>query len=89
MRFGAFRRVDVEGDADDQHRPARQVPFDGAAAILHPAVFAGCRLEAVFEFHRIAHALRVFAQLPVDVLAVVGMQVAEPGFGAASHCARE
>ena len=36
-------------------------------------------LEAVFEFHRVAQALRVFAQLAVDALAILGMQVAEPG----------
>ena len=79
VRFGMFGGVDVERDADDQHRPALQVPFDRAAAILHPAVFAARGLEAVFELDRVAHALRVFAQLPVDALAIVGMQVAEPG----------
>ena len=79
MRFGVFGGVDVERDADDQHRPALQIPLDGAAAILHPAVFAAGGLKAVFELDRIALALRVFLQLPVDALAILGMQVAEPG----------
>ncbi len=79
MRFGTFGGVDVERHADDQHRPSLQVPLDGAAAILHPAILAGGGLEAVFELDRVACPLRVLAQLPVDMLAVVGMQVAEPG----------
>ena len=78
MRFGMFGGVDVERDTDDQHRPALQVPLHRAAAILHPAEFAAGGLKAVFELDRVAHALRVLAQLPVDVLAIVGMQVAEP-----------
>src|SRR4051812_17362585 len=40
VSLGGLRRVDVERHADDEHRPALQVPFDRAAAILHPAVNA-------------------------------------------------
>ena len=78
MRFGMFGGVDVERDADDQHRTPLQIPFDRAAAILHPAVFAAGGLKAIFELDRIALALGVLLQLPVDALAIVGMQVAEP-----------
>ena len=70
--------------------PALQVPLDGAAAILHPAVFAARGLEAVFELDGVALALRVFA-------AVDGRRARDrpdagslnQGFGIASHCARE
>ncbi len=51
----------------------------GAAAILHPAVFTACGLKAVFEFDGVAVALGVLLQLPVDAIAIVGVQIAEPG----------
>jgi len=79
LRFGMFGGVDVERDTDDYHRPALQIPFHRAAAVLHPAEVAARCLKAVFDLDRVAHALRVLAQLPVDVLAILGMQVAEPG----------